>query len=113
MNTRLHQIQNWPELAQAVGWSAAALAKKCGVSVRTRQRHFRKHMGKSPKAWITEQRRRRAVELLRDGSSVKETATSLGDKHAISVAREFVKQSGHYPTGHLPPNGPARAGNVA
>jgi AraC-like DNA-binding protein len=70
-------------------------------------------MGKGPKAWFAEQRQHRAVELLRDGSSVKETATSLGYKQASTFSREFMKHSGRYPSAHLPPNKPVRAANVA
>jgi len=47
MKKRLQQIQDWPELARQAQWSASALAKHCGVSVRTLHRHFRRHMGKN------------------------------------------------------------------
>ena len=79
-------------------WSTSALAKRCGVSVRTLERHFLKEMNKSPKAWILEQRLLEAVELLRDGRSVKETAEYLGYKHATHFSREFMKQCGHHAT---------------
>jgi transcriptional regulator GlxA family with amidase domain len=52
MNGRLHQIQNWSELAHEAKWSAAALAKKCGVSLRTLERHFLKAMGRRPQTWL-------------------------------------------------------------
>jgi transcriptional regulator GlxA family with amidase domain len=61
MNSKLNHVKNWPELAQAANWSAAILAKKCGVSVRTLERHFLKEMGKSPKAWLAETRQQLAV----------------------------------------------------
>lgn len=67
MNARLHHIQNWLELARETNWSAAALAKKCGVSVRTLHRHFLKQMGKNTKTWLAEHRQRHALELLHDG----------------------------------------------
>jgi AraC family transcriptional regulator len=94
MNTRLHHIQNWPELAQQVKWSAAALAKKCGVSVRTLERYFFNHMGKGPKAWLSEQRQNQAIELLQKGCSVKETAACVGYKHATHFSREFKRYWG-------------------
>jgi AraC-like DNA-binding protein len=39
-----------------------------------------------------------AVELLRDGSSVKETAAILGYEHATHFSREFKKRWGHSPS---------------
>jgi transcriptional regulator GlxA family with amidase domain len=100
MNTklRLKHIQNWPELAREAKWSVSALAKKCGVSVRTLERFYLKEIGKCPKAWLSEQRQRRAIELLRGGSSVKETAAYLGYKHATHFSREFKEHRGHSPT---------------
>jgi AraC-like DNA-binding protein len=100
MNTRLHYIQNWPELAREVNWSAAALAKKCGVSVRMLERYFLKEMGKNPKAWLAEQRQHQAVKLLRDGSSVKETAAYLGYTQANNFSREFKKYWAQSPTAY-------------
>ena len=67
MNRRLDKIQNWSELAQGVGWSAAALADKCGVCVRTLERHFRDEMGKCPQEWLSEQRHGLAKKLLSFG----------------------------------------------
>jgi len=97
MNTKLNHIQNWPERARDTNWSASALARKCGVSVRTLERYFLKRMGKNPKAWLAEQRQHQAIELLRDGSSVKETAATLGYKHSNHFSREFKKCWGHNP----------------
>jgi AraC-like DNA-binding protein len=108
MNTRLHHIQNWPKLARATNWSAAALAKKCGVSVRTLERYFLKEMGKRPKAWLSEQRQHRAIALLQDGSTVKETAASLNYKHATHFSREFKEHWGHCPTTKPAPFQPER-----
>ena len=56
MNSKLNYIENWPELAQEAKWCAATLAKKCGVSERTLERHFLKHFGESPRIWLTKQR---------------------------------------------------------
>ena len=103
MNSHLHQIQDRQELAQAAGWSAAALAKNHGATLRTLERYFRKNMGKSPKAWLIEQRQHRAIALLREGKSVKETAAFLGYKQATTFSREFMKHSGNYPTEHTRP----------
>jgi transcriptional regulator GlxA family with amidase domain len=98
MNTKLNHIQNWHELAKDANWSAAKLAKLCCVSLRTLERHFLKNMGKSPKAWLSEQRLQRAINLLQDGSSVKETAGLLGYKHPNHLTNRFKKHCGHCPT---------------
>jgi AraC-like DNA-binding protein len=98
MNSRLHYIQNWPELASEAGWCANTLAKNCGVSLRTLERFFLKEMGKCPKAWLSEQRQQRAVRQLQDGSSVKETAGNLDYKHPSHLTNSFKKQCGHCPT---------------
>jgi AraC-like DNA-binding protein len=103
MNSKLNHIQNWPELASQTNWSASALAKKCGVSVRTLERHFLEQMGKSPKGWLAEQRQIQAAELLHDGSTVKETAASLGYKHPSHLTNEFKKHWGHCPSNKTAP----------
>jgi AraC-like DNA-binding protein len=97
MNSRLHHIQNWPELAGRAEWSAALLAKQCKVSARTLERFFHEMMGVCPRVWLFEQRQRQALELLRDGSSVKETAIMLGYKSPTHFSRDFKKQFGHSP----------------
>jgi len=102
MNTHLHHIQNWPKLAQEANWSAAALAKKCGVSVRTLHRHFLKQLGKNTKAWLAEQRQRHALELLSAGSSIKETASCLGYRQPTNFTRKFKKYWGVCPSLQTP-----------
>ena len=87
MNRRLHQVQNWPEMARQAKWSAAALAKNCGVSLRTLERYFLKENGKRPKVWLSEQRQQRASELIQGGSLI-----SLCDSHAGNTARHFMRQ---------------------
>jgi AraC-like DNA-binding protein len=64
MNNGLHHIKNWLELAHEAKWCAATLAKNCGVSLRTLERHFLKEMGKCPKAWLSEQRQQQGRQTL-------------------------------------------------
>jgi transcriptional regulator GlxA family with amidase domain len=99
MKKRLDQIQDWPERAQAAKWSAATLAKDCGVSLRTLERHFLKNMGKSPKQWLLEQRHQKADEMLKEGLSVKETAGNLGCNHdgLDNFRRDFKAHMGFCP----------------
>jgi AraC-like DNA-binding protein len=113
MNTRLNQVQNWPELARAANWSASALARRCGVSVRTLERYFLRNMGKSPKVWLAEKRQLLAIELLREGSTVKETAGRTGYNHASTFSREFKKHWGSCPGMPAWEAGMTRPGNVA
>ena len=92
MSSRLPHIQNWPELAKEANWSASALARNCQVSRRTLERYFIAELGKNPKAWLLGLRQQIAIQLLRDGRSVKETADHLGGyKDASSFSREFNK----------------------
>jgi len=97
-NSRLKHIQNWPERARQVNWSAAALAKLCGVSVRTLHRHFLKELGRSTKIWLAEQRQLNALELLCDGSSIKETAACLGYKQQTNFTRKYKSETGICPS---------------
>lgn len=100
MNTKLNQIEirDWPELAREAKWSALAMAKECGVSVRTLHRHFLKHMGKNTRTWLTEQRRQKALDLLYNGSSVKETAGVLNYAQPNNFTRQFKCQTGNCPS---------------
>jgi|SRR5271154_5180922 len=113
MNSKLNQIQNWSELAKEALWSASILSKTCRVSVRTLERFFLKRTGKSPKAWLAEERQSRAIELLRDGRSIKETAVSLGYRHPTNFSRQFAKHWGTCPTRHSLPLKSAKPVNVA
>lgn len=112
MNSKLKHIQNWPELACEAKWSAAALAKKCGVSVRTLHRHFLKQMGKNTKAWLAGQRQRKGNELLRNGSSIKETASCLGYKQPTNFARQYKDHWGICPSLQSPTVNPVQTSNV-
>jgi len=98
MNTKLNHVNDWVQLAQKSNWSVTALAKLCRVSVRTLERHFVQTSNLKPKAWMAEMRQKQALELLRDGSSVKETAAWLGYSHNTHFSREFKKVWGFSPS---------------
>ncbi len=98
MNSHLRQTRNWMELAAQTHWSAAALANRLNLSLRTLERFFREEMGKNPQAWLQEHRQQRAVELLRAGFSVKQTAAILEYRYATHLSRDFKRHWGHAPT---------------
>jgi len=97
MNTKLNHSQNWTELSKQANWSVKRLAQLSGVTRRTLLRHFLKHMGQTTKDWLTDQRQKLALKLLRDGSSVKEIATQLGYGCSETFSRDFKKWHGHCP----------------
>ncbi len=98
MNTKLNNIQNWPELAREVKWSASALAKKCGVSLRTLERYFLEEKRKTPSTWLAEQRQLDAVEVLKKSACLKEVSSNLGYKHTHHFSRDFKAYWGYCPT---------------
>jgi AraC-like DNA-binding protein len=101
---KLQIVKNWQELARQAQWSASVLARQCGVSVRTLHRFCLKKTGKNLKTWLAENRLRLAVELLCDGTSIKETATRLGYKSPSNFARHYKHQTGHSPSREPPAN---------
>ena len=99
-NSPLRRIQNWPERAREAKFSVKALAKNCGVSVRTLERFFLAGFGAAPRGWLKRLRMRKAVELLGDGSNVSETADHLGYRYATHFSAEFKQVYGVPPRDH-------------
>lgn len=98
MNSKLNQTQDWLEVAIKANWSVAKVAKLCGVSVRSLELYFLKTKGKTPRTWLSEQRQIKGIELLRKGTSVKETAADLNYKYAQHFSRDFKRMLGYCPT---------------
>jgi transcriptional regulator GlxA family with amidase domain len=100
MNGSLEDIQDWLELAEQAYWCVSLLAMHCGVSVRTLELHFHAAKGECPRQWLFEQRMRRAKELLLAGSSVTETALTLGYQYdnVTHFSRDYKKCWGHPPS---------------
>ena len=97
---RLSRIQNWPQRAHDTKYSVTALAEHCKVCVRTLQSFFLYSMKKPPRLWITRLRMERALELLRDGSNVNETADLLAYQNHGQFSRAFKRFYGFAPTKH-------------
>jgi AraC-like DNA-binding protein len=89
VNSKLHYVKNWPELARQANWSTSALAKLLGTSTSTLRRHFFQKNATTPNYWLADQRQHHALKLLRDGSSIKEVAASVGYKHQSNFTRKF------------------------
>jgi AraC-like DNA-binding protein len=106
----LQRIQNWSQLANEAGYSVKALAKLCGVSVRALEVFFLAVMRESPHRWLKRLRMQRAIELLRGGSNVNETADGLGYHDRSHFSREFKKHFGLVPKRFA---APSRGGETA
>jgi len=97
MKTRSGKMEDWEELARKANWSVIGLAELRHVSVRTLQRYFPEVSGRPPKEWLIEQRMKRAIEMLRGGASVKETASELGYQQVHNFLRDFKRYWGSSP----------------
>jgi len=72
-------------------YRVAALAGHCNITERQLRRYVRLKFGKTPHAWLTEERLARATELLAHGALVKETAAETGFKQPGHFSRVFKK----------------------
>jgi transcriptional regulator GlxA family with amidase domain len=97
MGSSLGQIKDWHARAQLVRYSASALARSCGVSLRQLERYFTQQGNPSPKTWLDELRDKRAIELLKESFSIKEVAAVLGYRTAAHFSSNFKKRHGVSP----------------
>ena len=97
MNIKINSVQDWLFLVRQADWSVARLAKLNRINERTLRRYFLKNIGDTPKLWITEQRLKLAIKLLKHGLSAKETAYQLGYRHYETFSRDFKKWHGQSP----------------
>lgn len=87
----LSRCNRWAKLARECLYDERRVAKRCTVSVRQLQRYFLDDLGRSPKAWLNEQRMIAARNLLFEGNPVKAVACQLGFKQASHFCREFKR----------------------
>lgn len=117
MHCLLARIEDWEPLAQECRYSVSKLARQRKVSVREFERFAREEFGRPPHAWLHSLRMKRALELLRDGSLVKEAADLLGYKTREHLGHDFKQyfgippsQCGSGPLIPRPPGGMSRFG---
>ena len=86
--------ENWEQLAKEAHFRPQALAERCGVSMRTLQRHFRARYDQTVSDWLRELRLNQAFNSLKGCESVKEVAFDLGYKQPSHFTRDFKKRFG-------------------
>ena len=94
----LQCIENWPDRAHRARYRVQVLARMCGVSLRQLERFTHAAHQKTPHQWGREMRLRRALELICDRSSCKETAAKLGYKTEAHFSNDFKKYYGIAPS---------------
>jgi AraC family transcriptional regulator, exoenzyme S synthesis regulatory protein ExsA len=80
------------------GYRLPELARLCQVSMRTLQRHFRKHYNTTLSQWVRELRLERARIMLASAESVKCVAFDLGYKQPSHFTRDFKDRFGVPPS---------------
>jgi transcriptional regulator GlxA family with amidase domain len=91
---------DWREMAKTAEYQVRRLAKLCGISVRSLQRHFPDMTGTRPQQWLNGERMRLAGELLARGLGVLEVRNQLAFKSAAHFSRSFKQHFGHAPREH-------------
>src|SRR5436305_14326778 len=94
----LHVDRKWDKLANDAEYKPSRLARVCGVSLRTLQRHFSEKYSVTISAWLTSVRLRAAYARIVAGDRVKEVAFDLGYKQLSHFSREFKRFHGIAPS---------------
>jgi transcriptional regulator GlxA family with amidase domain len=100
MNSRLEQIEHWPDVAPTVAYQASGLAAHFKVCERQLERAFRVKLGASPHKCLRALRMKRALQLLREQPQIKQVALELGYKYPEHFARDFKNYFGVPPREH-------------
>ena len=98
MGSRLDQIKDWEALAKEAWYCAIKLARIRRVSERQLRRYFQERMHMTPHKWLHELRMRRAFELVRDKTPIKEVAGELGYKDPAHFTHDFKNYYGTPPS---------------
>ena len=91
-------LPNWEDLATTCNYRLGELANLCHVSLRTLQRHFRKHYDTTLSDWMRQLRLDRARAMLAEADSVKFVAFELGYKQPSHFTRDFKQRFGVPPS---------------
>lgn len=94
-------MKTWKTLALDCQYRPTLLAKAQGISLRQLQRLIRIQFKLTPREWLRTTRMQAAVELLRDGSTLKEVVFRLGYKQAAHFSHDFKRQLGICPRQYL------------
>ena len=102
MSTRLLRLQTWEELALETRFQPAALASRCGVSLRHLERFFLTATGQNLSQWLRSLRFRHAIKLLSEGYKTEAVAADLGFANSSHFCHEFKKFHGVPPQSFAP-----------
>jgi AraC-like DNA-binding protein len=94
-------VMDWRQIAEESAYNVALLAAKLRISRRQLERSTMKLFGKTPQAWLNEERLISAKVLLEKHRRVKFVAFQLGFKQTSHFSREFTKRYGLSPTAFL------------
>jgi AraC-like DNA-binding protein len=87
-------LESWESLAFGANFRVYRLAQLCQVSVRTLQRHFRKHYNVTLSDWLRDFRLETSRAMLKDAPCVKTVAYDLGYKQPSHFTRDFKSRFG-------------------
>lgn len=85
---------SWESLAFSCNFRISKLAQVCQVSVRTLQRHFRKHYDLTLREWLRAVRLEKSRVMLPEAGCVKTVAYELGYKQPSHFTRDFKQRFG-------------------
>lgn len=97
-NTGTAPSQTWEGLAENCQFRAPELARTCHVSLRTLQRHFRKHYQITVSEWMRAVRLEKARQMLNTAESIKRVSFDLGYKQPSHFTRDFKQRFGLAPS---------------
>jgi AraC-like DNA-binding protein len=93
-------LTSWEGLARQSEYRPAMMARLCGVSLRTLQRHFRDKHDLCVGSWMRSVRLDEAFNRIKAGEPIKVVALELGYKQLSHFSRAFKQAYGAAPT-HL------------
>src|SRR5438552_2825812 len=101
-------VQQLAALAVEGGYSPAALARSCSISLRQLQRLTRQNFQTSPSRWLRKLKMRTAARLLRRSTNIKQVGYELGFRQVSHFRWEFRTFVGASPSTFIarPKRGP-------